>query len=173
MKKIMSRVLAVFAALAITLSGSAIVGAPAQAASTAVSAKGPTGQVLTVSKAKNLPKDKSTKLTVTGKGYNEKVGIYATFCVMPAKGKKPELCGPFDITGQNSQAVWISSNPPAYALLLVTRYDKGGKFKVNVSVSSKIDDYDCTKIKCAIVTRADHTNAANRKADVIIPVTFR
>jgi hypothetical protein len=173
MQKIASRVLAVFVALAVTFSGSAIVGAPAQAASKAVSVKGPAGQTLTASVVKNLPTDKPTKITVTGKGYSEKVGIYATFCVMPAKGKKPELCGPFDITGQNSQAVWISSNPPAYALLLVTRFSKGGKFKVDVSVSSKIDDYDCTKVKCAIVTRADHTQPDYRKADVIIPVTFK
>jgi hypothetical protein len=40
-------------------------------------------------------------------------------------------------------------------------------------INSSIDEFDCTKVKCAIVTRADHTNPDYRKADVIIPVTFK
>lgn len=137
------------------------------------SAKGPTGQTLTASPTKNLPVGKTTNITVSGKGYSTKHGIYATFCVIPPKGGKPDLCGPFDITGKNNQSVWISSNPPVYGLALAKPFGKGGTFKVTVPVQSTIGDFDCTVLKCAILTRADHTQPDYRKADVIIPVTFK
>lgn len=136
-------------------------------------AKGPTGQTLTATPTKNLPANATTVITVTGKGYSTKHGIYATFCVIPAKGEKPDLCGPFDITGKNNQSVWISSNPPVYGVALAKPFGKGGTFKVKVPVQSKIGDLDCTVLKCAILTRADHTQPDYRKADVIIPVTFK
>ena len=140
-------------------------------AKTTASAKGPAGQTLTVSAFKNLTEDQD--VVVTGKGYNLKTGIYVTVCVVPPKGKKPEICGAYDITGQNSQAVWVSSNPPLYAQLLVTPFGKGGTFKVTLPMKQMIHDNDCKVVRCAILTRADHTNAANRKADVIIPITFK
>jgi hypothetical protein len=146
---------------------------PAQAAGS-TSAKGKHGQTLTASITKGtLPVGETTNVTVSGKGYNTKTGIYATFCVMPEPGKKPETCGSYNITGINSQAVWISSNPPFYASLLVKKFGKGGTFKVTLPITSTIGEIDCTKVKCAIVTRADHTNPENRKADVIIPLTFK
>lgn len=120
-----------------------------------------------------LPASGTTKVTISGRGYTTNVGIYVTFCVIPEPGKKPELCGPFDITGKNNQSIWISNNPPFYGKLLVKKFGKGGTFKVSMPIDSKIDDFDCTKVKCGIVTRADHTNPENRKADVIIPVTFK
>jgi hypothetical protein len=146
------------------------------------SATGTVGQVLKVDASKNV--DDMQKLTVTGRGYDLKVGIYVTFCVIPPKGKRPELCGPFDVTGQNNQAVWVSSNPPIYAIPLVKPFDtvtktvKGkkiatGSFKVQVPATRMIGTYDCKVVKCAILTRADHTRSDYRKADVIIPVTFK
>jgi hypothetical protein len=36
-----------------------------------------------------------------------------------------------------------------------------------------IGDNDCSIVKCAIVTRADHTRSDYRKADLVIPVTFK
>ncbi len=138
-------------------------------------AKGPTGQVLTANISRGvLAAGKTTTVTITGRGYNTKLGIYVTFCVIPEKGKRPELCGPFDITGANNQSVWISSNPPIYAKLLVVPFGKGGTFKVKMPIDKTIgDNIDCTVERCAILTRADHTNSDNRKADVIIPVTFK
>jgi hypothetical protein len=138
------------------------------------SAKGKHGQTLTVNIANStLPKDVTTDVTVRGKGYNVKTGIYVTYCVVPAKGKKPEHCGSYNPTGINTQAHWISSNPPFYAKLLATKFGKGGTFIVTLPISSSIGDYDCTKVKCGILTRADHTNPDHRKADVIIPITFK
>lgn len=145
-------------------------GYAASASSSKVTVTGSKGQKLTVSQTKGLKKD--AKVTVTGSGYNKDVGIYVTFCVIPKKGKKPDHCGAYNITGINSQAVWISSNPPLYALLLVTSFKDGGKFKIELPVSQTIGDKDCTKVKCAVLTRADHTNGDNRTADVIVPVTF-
>jgi hypothetical protein len=152
--------------------GSISVGA-ASAASTAVSVKGPKGQTLTASVAKNLDPDKATKITLTGKGYNTRVGIYATFCVMPEPGMKPEHCGGFDITGRNTQAHWISSKPPFYAQLVTKAFGKGGTFKVVVPVSQMIGEYDCKVVACALTTRADHTRGDFRAADVFVPVTFK
>ena len=148
----------------------------------ATNASGPIGQTLNVDAAINVTDGQM--LTVTGKGYDLNTGIYVTFCVIPPKGKRPELCGPFDVTGKNNQAVWVSSNPPVYAILLVKPFDKvtkkvkgksvtTGSFKVQVPATRMIGSYDCKVVKCAILTRADHTRSDYRKADVIIPVTFQ
>ena len=147
------------------------VGSPALAVGSAKTVKGPAGQTLIASKTQQIAD--GTKVTITGKGYSLKVGIYVTYCVVPAKGKKPELCGPFDITGKNNASVWISSNPPLYAKLLVKPFGKGGTFKESIKVTRMIGDYDCKKVKCALVTRADHTQGSNRKADVLIAVTIK
>lgn len=143
----------------------------AQAADSWVTKTGPKGQILRASKANNLVDGE--KVTVSGTKYGTNLGIYVTFCVIPKPGKRPELCGPFDMTGANNQSVWISSNPPLYAALLVTPFSKNGSFKVSLPVHTKIGDYDCKVVRCAILTRADHTNSDNRTADVIIPVKFK
>jgi hypothetical protein len=180
----MQKILGGLIALALVLTVSAPVAAApaAPAAATPKSATGPTGQVLTVDASMQL--EDGQQITVKGRGYDLKVGIYATFCVLPERGKKPESCGHFDITGQNNQAVWISSNAPFYAALLAKPFDKvtkkvkgkkvsTGSFSVQVPVSKMIGDKDCTVVKCAIVTRADHTRSDYRKADVVIPVSFK
>ncbi|MFM6977406.1 MAG: hypothetical protein ACKOWR_01590 [Micrococcales bacterium] len=134
-------------------------------------AKGPKGQVLTVSQTQDIAPD--SNIWVSGKNYNSKVGIYVTFCVIPKKGKRPELCGPYDITGQNNDSVWVSSNPPVYAALLVKPFKSGGSFRVQVTVRRMIGNYDCKVVRCAILTRADHTRSDDRSADVIIPVSIK
>lgn len=158
--------------LALTMSLSLVIPSAASAAGTPsskVTITGSEGQKLTVSQTKGL---KNAKVTVTGSNYDQDIGIYVTFCVIPKKGKKPDHCGAYNITGINSQAVWISSNPPIYAALLVTAFKKGGKFKIELPLSKTIGDKDCTKVKCAVLTRADHTDGDNRTADVIVPITF-
>lgn len=145
-------------------------GYAANPPSSTVTVTGSEGQKLTVSQTKGLKKD--AKVTVIGSGYDKDTGIYVTFCVIPKKGKKPDHCGAYNITGINSQAVWISSNPPLYAALLTTGFKKGGRFKIELPLSKTIGDKDCTKVKCAVLTRADHTDGDNRTADVIVPITF-
>lgn len=169
-------------ALILTVPSLAVAASAAPASAAPSPATGPTSQVLKVDASTNVYD--MQKLTVTGSGYDLKVGIYVTFCVIPAKGKRPEICGPFDVTGQNNQAVWVSSNPPIYAIPLVKPFDKvtktvtgkkrsTGSFKVQVPATRMIGSYDCKVVKCAILTRADHTRSDYRKADVIIPVTFK
>jgi hypothetical protein len=146
------------------------VNQPAGAADSSVMKAGPKGQILKVSKAKSLVDGE--RVTVSGNKYNMKIGIYVTLCVIPKPGKRPEICGPYDVTGANNQSVWVSSNPPIYAAFLVTPFSAGGSFRVSIPVHNKIGDYDCRLVRCAVLTRADHTNSDIRSADVIIPVTF-
>lgn len=135
-----------------------------------ITAKGTKGQVLSVPAKTFADGD---KVIVSGKNYDTKLGIYVTYCVIPPVGERPELCGPFDITGKNNASTWIASNPPLYAKLLVKPFGKGGTFKVPVTITRMIGDQDCQVVKCAITTRADHTYGSDRSADVFIPVTIK
>ncbi len=137
----------------------------------ALKSGGAKGQVLTTNQALSIADGQ--QVTVTGKGYQTNVGIYVTYCVMPAAGQRPDLCGPFDITGASNASTWISSNPPIYAKPLVRPFGKGGTFKVQLAITKMIGDQDCTVVRCAITTRADHTLGSVRSADVFIPVTIR
>ena len=141
------------------------------ASTSAVTVTGPTGQRFYAAQTRSVVS--GTKVLVTGKGYNTKVGIYVTYCVIPSKGQKPSECGPFDVTGQNNASVWVSSNPPIYAALLVTPFGKGGSFRLSIPVTRMIGNFDCKRVRCALTTRADHTNGSYRKADVFIPITIK
>ena len=61
--------------------------ASAQAAVSATSAKGAT---ISIEKNKFT---KNTLVTVTGKDFDETVGIYLAYCVVPKKGNLPTPCG--------------------------------------------------------------------------------
>lgn len=75
----------------------------------AVNSKGSQGQALSVDKTVVRA---GTMVTVTGKGFDETVGIYLAFCVMPAKGKAPTPCGGgVNKAGMGEASYWISSNP--------------------------------------------------------------
>ena len=145
---------------------------PAQAATTAVTVKGASGQTLTVSQAKRLS-PKGQFVVVSGRRYDETVGIYVALCVLPAKGGVPTPCGGgVDKTGTKGASEWVSSNPPPYGVGLAVPYGAAGTFKVRLKVGPVIGAFDCRKVTCGIVTKADHLNEDNRAADVIIPVTF-
>jgi hypothetical protein len=155
----------------VVLVGATQLGA-VQAVSVRSLAHGSFGQVLTVSKSKNLPA-KGSWVTVTGNGYDERVGIYVTMCVRPAKGQLPTPCGGgINKTGSSAASVWVSSNAPNYGAGLAKPFGIGGKFKVRLFLGPHIGKRDCRKIQCVIATRADHLQTSNRTADVFIPVTF-
>lgn len=139
--------------------------------STSGSVTGEFGQQLTASKVENLRDGEF--VTVSGSGYDEKIGIYLTYCVLPIEGERPEECGPFDITGKNNTSIWISSNPPVYGKLIATPFFAGGEFTGKLPVTRFIGDHDCAFEICAITTRADHTHGDVRTADLFIPVTFQ
>jgi hypothetical protein len=155
----------------VTLFGAIQVGS-VQASGIQALVHGGYGQTLKVSQSKNLPA-KGSWVTVTGNGYDERVGIYVTMCVRPPKEQLPTPCGGgINKTGSSAASVWVSSNAPSYGAGLAKPFGFGGKFKVRLFLGPHIGDRDCRKVKCVITTRADHLQSSNRTADVFIPVTF-
>lgn len=140
-------------------------------AARAVEIKGAQGQVLTVSAttAKN-----GSMITVSGNRFDESVGIYLAFCVVPKKGALPTPCGGgANKAGVGEASFWISSNPPPYAIGLTKEFLPGGRFTEKVQVSRKIGKFDCTKVKCAITIRADHLRGNDRSFDMFVPVVIK
>ena len=139
--------------------------------SAAASIKGSQGQVLTVSKSSVRS---GSFVTVNGKYFDETVGIYLAFCVIPPKGQAPTPCGGgINKAGLGEASFWISSNPPPYAVGLTEEFLPGGRFTQKVKISRKIGKFDCTKVKCAITVRADHLRSNDRSSDLFIPITIK
>ena len=137
----------------------------------AVSVKGSQGQQLTVSAttAKN-----GSMITVSGNRFDETVGIYLAYCVVPKKGELPTPCGGgVNKAGTGESSFWISSNPPPYAIGLTDEFSPGGRFTHKVKISKKIGKFDCTKVKCAITVRADHLRGNDRSYDMFVPVKIK
>lgn len=137
----------------------------------AKSVTGAQGQVLKVSKS--VVKNNS-KISVTGVGFDESVGIYVGFCVVPASGEAPTPCGGgVNKSGTGESSFWISSNPPPYAVGLADPFAPGGNFKLSLTLTKKIGTFDCTKVKCAVTVRADHLRGSDRTFDLFIPITIK
>lgn len=152
----------------------ALVGGTAAAP---VTETGPSGASITVSQTTDLDPE-GQALTVTGDGFDEAIGIYVTFCVVPEAGAQPTPClGGIDMEGETGASAWISSDPPAYGEGLAVPYGPGGTFEVELAVSEADAFTDCGDAEvaprgCAVVARADHTRTADRSQDVLVPVTF-
>ena len=139
--------------------------------SSAASIKGSQGQTLTVSKT---TVKSGSVVTVKGNFFDETVGIYLAFCVLPPKGQAPTPCGGgINKAGLGEASFWISSNPPPYAVGLTEEFLPGGRFTQKVKISKKIGKFDCTKVKCAITVRADHLRSNDRSSDLFIPITVK
>ncbi len=139
--------------------------------SSAASIKGSQGQTLTVSKT---TVKSGSVVTVKGNFFDETVGIYLAFCVLPPKGQAPTPCGGgINKAGLGEASFWISSNPPPYAVGLTEEFLPGGRFTQKVKISKKIGKFDCTKVKCAITVRADHLRGNDRSSDLFIPITVK
>jgi hypothetical protein len=142
----------------------------AGAAVAAVSTKGSFGQVLTVDKTTVRA---GSMVTVSGKGFDETVGIYLAFCVVPKKGNAPTPCGGgVNKAGMGEASYWISSNPPPYAVGLTDEFLPGGRFAHTVKISRFIGKIDCRKVKCAVTVRADHLRSTDRTQDLFIPMSI-
>jgi hypothetical protein len=130
------------------------------------------GPRITVSRTSDLDPD-GTKVTVTGKGFDPKKGIYVALCVKPAKGQAPTPCGGgVDTSGTSQASVWVSNNPPPYGANLAVPYGSGGSFRVTIDVAALIGPLDCRTTTCVIATRNDHTRSSDRSQDVLVPVNF-
>jgi hypothetical protein len=114
------------------------------------------------------------EIKVTGQGFDETVGIYLAYCLMPKKGQAPTPCGGgVNKEGIGDASYWISSNAPSYATGLAIPFTPGGRFTEKVRVLKKIGKHDCSKVKCAITVRSDHLHEGDRTNDLFIPVTFK
>lgn len=135
------------------------------------SVKGSESQTLSVSTDRVSA---NTSVRVTGKGFDETVGIYLAYCVLPAQGMQPTPCGGgVNKAGVGNSSAWISSNAPPYAVGIAESFLPGGRFSKTVRVTKKIGKFDCTKIKCAITVRSDHLHEGDRTHDLFIPITFK
>lgn len=156
---------AVFVAAATLLL--AAISSQAQAATV----KGSTGQVFTIS-ATSVKS--GSVVIVSGTHFDETVGIYLGFCVVPKKGTTPTPCGGgINKAGIGDASFWISSNPPPYGVGLAKEFLPGGRFKESIKISRMIGKFDCTKVKCAVTVRADHLRSQDRSYDLFIPVTIK
>lgn len=126
--------------------------------------------------AQEIAVDKSgrAQIVITGQGFDETVGIYVAYCVMPKSGQAPTPCdGGVNKSGIGGASYWISSNAPPYASNLAQPFRAGGRFSKKVEVSVRIGKIDCRKSKCALTVRSDHLREGDRSRDLFIPVTFK
>jgi hypothetical protein len=137
----------------------------------AKSVTGEQGQILKVSRSvvKN-----NTKVFITGAGFDESVGIYVGYCLMPKSGEAPTPCGGgINKKGMGDSSFWISSNPPPYGIGLAAPFAPGGRFNVSMQLTKRIGAFDCSKVRCAVTVRADHLRSEDRSFDLFIPITIK
>ena len=152
--------------LAIALS--LLLPASAQAA---VTSTGPNGASISIAQSKFT---KEMKIKVSGRNFDETVGIYLAYCVVPKKGAMPSPCGGgVNKSGTGEASYWISSNPPPYGVDLAIPFTPGGRFTEVVAVTRKIGKFDCRKVKCAITVRSDHLHEGDRSHDIYIPISIK
>ncbi|MDX6740278.1 hypothetical protein [Actinocorallia sp. A-T 12471] len=153
------------------LTAAALAALPGAAHADPGTAQGSEGQKLTVSST--TVTDGQT-VTVKGEGFDTAKGIYVAFCKDLGDGRAPTPCGGgADTSGLGGGSHWISDSPPPYGKDLAEKYGPGGSFEVQIKLVAKIgEDVDCAVDVCSVVTRADHTRAEDRTADVRIPLTF-
>src|SRR5690606_26527165 len=167
--------------LGVLAAGTAMLGALLAAApAAAATASGPEGQQVTVTPSSGLDPDGQT-VTVSGSGFDAAKGVYVALCVDNGAGRQPGPClGGVDMEGAGGASAWISSNPPAYGEGLAVPFTESGgrgSFSVTLAVAASDSFTGCLDPPvapngCVIGTRADHTRAGDRSADVRIPVTF-
>jgi hypothetical protein len=127
-------------------------------------------------------------VTVTGHGYNTAQGVYVSLCVIPddfdpaapAYGTTPTPClGGADSSGATGASHWVSSSFLAGVIANSSKWtaETGGTggFAVNIYVNPVLSSTQtCGQtVRCAIVTRADHTALSSRDYDLFVPVTFQ
>jgi hypothetical protein len=126
---------------------------------------------LSVSQVNNLNPN-GTTVTVRGTGYDVNKGVYVIVCTQAAPGPQATCIGGVNIDGSSASSVWVSSNPPNYAIGLTTPFSPDGSFTVELVVVAKSGALDCTVLKCGVVTRSDHLRYTDRTQDVFVPITF-
>ena len=126
---------------------------------------------LSVSQTNNLNPN-GTSVTVRGTGYDVNKGVYVIVCTQAAPGPQATCIGGINIDGSSSSSVWVSSNPPNYAVGLTTPFLPDGSFNIELVIVAKSGLLDCTVLKCGVVTRSDHLRYTDRTQDVFVPISF-
>jgi hypothetical protein len=128
---------------------------------------------LHVDQARGIPLGGAT-LTISGSGYEPAKGVYIAFCVIPRANQRPTPCGGgADTEGTTGASTWISSNPPPYGRGLAVGYGPGGSFTTTIHVETLLaPGVDCTKVRCGIISRNDHTRSSDRTQDLFVPIRF-
>ncbi len=126
---------------------------------------------LSVSQTNSLNPN-GTSVTVRGTGYDVNKGVYVIVCTQAAPGPQATCIGGINIDGSSSSSVWISSNPPNYAVGLTTPFLPDGSFTIELVIVAKSGALDCTVLKCGVVTRSDHLRYTDRTQDVFVPISF-
>jgi hypothetical protein len=157
-----------FKSVVLAVAFTIVLPASAQAA---VTAAGNNGATITIATSKFT---KEAKIQVVGKNFDETVGLYLAYCVVPKKGAIPSPCGGgVNKSGTGEASYWISSNPPPYGVGLAIPFAPGGRFKEYVAITRKIGKFDCRKVKCAITVRSDHLHEGDRSHDIYIPISIK
>ena len=140
-------------------------------AQAAVTSTGSNGASISIAQSKFT---KDTKVKVSGRNFDETIGIYLAYCVVPKKGAAPSPCGGgVNKSGTGEASYWISSNPPPYGDGLAIAFAPGGRFTEVVAITRKIGKFDCRKVKCAITVRSDHLHEGDRSHDIYIPISIK
>jgi hypothetical protein len=138
------------------------------------SVTGSFGQSISVTKSTLDVSKKVQTVTVSGKGFDETIGIYLAYCLVPKPGAAPTPCGGgANKSGVVGASTWISSNAPPYGAGMAIAFKGGGRFSEKISITKMIGKFDCTKVKCAITVRSDHLHEGDRTNDLFIPITFK
>lgn len=116
-------------------------------------------------------------ITVSGSGYNTSQGIYVSLCVVdgaPGANKPTPCLGGQDENGSAGASHWVN-NTFGGMFANSSKFGTGGAFSVQIYVKATLDDGSvCGQdVECAVVTRADHFDSADRKYDVHVPITFQ
>lgn len=126
-------------------------------------------------------------LTVHGTGFDPSIGIYVGICVVPEPGERPTPClgglpeGALEAHEPEApgeadplSSVWITDDW-AWRAFATQGYDDAetGSFTARLIVVDPVQEgLDCTRVRCAVTTRADHTALGDRVQDLQLPVAF-
>ncbi|MEV3872655.1 hypothetical protein [Streptomyces sp. NPDC049906] len=164
--------IAVFSAAALSIS---LASSASAATGSRTIVDGSTTYNLSIS-APNTAAAAGANITVTGTGYNAGQGIYVGLCAVSGSqgANKPTPClGGQDQSGSTGASYWVS-NFGGGTLPSSSTFGTGGSFSATIHVKADLGGGNVCgdTVDCAVVTRADHTDAGDRKYDVHIPVTF-
>jgi len=126
------------------------------------------------------------RLIVSGSGFDPSKGIYVAVCKVPdSVGGKPGPClGGVPSTEEDGDSTvgaveyaasnWVNDDW-AWRLFGARSFDDrgAGSFTAYIEIPASVDEnVDCTRVRCGLFTRNDHTALEDRVQDLYLPVSF-